>query len=179
MTIKILSLAVLLAFTQAALSEDVNDLFAAAIAGKTERLESLLAQGLDVNAKTAMGRTALMGASFNGNVRNVKLLLGYGADVNVADNMGLTALMDALVFGEEEIVELLIAAGADVNAVDKNNNTVLARAKKTTHKKIIKMLEQAGAKQEIENTEDSSEQNKQTDSVEQTTTETDKAKQKK
>lgn len=171
MNIKTLSLLVLLGFTQAALSEDINDLFAAAIAGKTERLESLLAQGLDVNGKTTVGRTPLMGASFNGNVKNVKVLLGYGADVNVADNLGLTALMDALVFGEEEIVTLLIAAGADVNAVDKQNITVLARAKKTAHQNIIKMLEQAGAKEEteVENVEEGSgqtEPTKQTDTEE-------------
>nr|WP_305909813.1 ankyrin repeat domain-containing protein [Methylomarinum sp. Ch1-1]MDP4522750.1 ankyrin repeat domain-containing protein [Methylomarinum sp. Ch1-1] len=123
-------LSLLLSLAQSAAAEDANDLFAAAIAGKNERLHSLLAQGIEVNAKTTSGRTALMGASFNGNVRAVKILLNYGADVNIADDLGSTALMDALVFGDQQIVSLLIATGADVNAVDKQNISVLAKAKK-------------------------------------------------
>jgi ankyrin repeat protein len=121
-------------------AEDANDLFAAAIGGKLERMEALLAQGIDVNSKTGTGRTALMGASFTGNARVVKTLLAYGADVNLADNAGTTALMDALVFGNEDIVNLLITAGADVNAA------VINKAKKTGRDNLIKILEKAGAK---------------------------------
>lgn len=141
-------LILLIALSQMAKAEDAGALFAAAMTGKLERTTALLAQGLDVNSKTAGGRTALMAASFNGNVRIVRLLLGYGADVSLADDFGTTALMDALVFGNEDIVALLIAAGADVNAVDKQNVTVMARAKKTGHEKIIKLLETAGAKEQ-------------------------------
>ena len=135
---------------QAAYAEDAKDLFAAAMMGRLERTEALLAQGIDVNSKNPGGRTALMAASFKGNVQIVKVLLGYGADVSLADNAGTTALMDALVFGDEEIVNLLIAAGADVNALDKQNVTVMGRAKKIAHPKIIKILEKAGAKEEAD-----------------------------
>lgn len=124
-------------------ADDVTDLFAAATRGKLQRVEALLADGVDVNAKTGSGRTALMGASFNGNVRVVKYLLSYGADVNQSDNAGVTPLMDAVMFGSEEIVKLLITAGADVNAQDNSNTSVLARAKKTPHKPIVKILETA------------------------------------
>ncbi len=137
-------------FATAVFSAPINELFMAAVNGNTQRLESLLAQGKDVNAKTTTGRTALMGACYNGNLRNVKLLLTYGADVNLADNKGVTALMDAVIFGDEQIVMLLIAAGADVNAVDKQNNTVLARARKNAFPNIIKILEQLGAKESLE-----------------------------
>ncbi|WP_340123491.1 ankyrin repeat domain-containing protein [Methylobacter svalbardensis] len=143
-------LILLLVLSTATHAQDGQDLFAAAMIGKIDRTEALLAQGIDVNSKTAVGRTALMAASFNGNVRIVKLLLAYGADVSLADNLGVTALMDALVFGNEDIVNLLIAAGADVNALDKENVTVMGRAKKTDHKKVIEILEKAGAKEEAE-----------------------------
>ncbi len=123
-------LILLLSLSSTAYAEDGKDLFAAAMMGKLERAEALLAQGVDVNSKTAGGRTALMAASFNGNVHIVKALLGYGADVSIADNSGTTALMDALVFGNEDIVNLLVAAGSDVNAVDKQNVKVMDRAKK-------------------------------------------------
>ncbi len=141
-------LILLLALSQAAQAEDAKDLFAAAMMGKLARTEALLAQGIDVNGKTASGRTALMAASFNGNVKIVKALLAYGADVSIADNSGTTALMDATVFGDEDIVNSLIAAGADVNALDKQNVTVMARAKKIGHEKVIKILEKAGSKDE-------------------------------
>ncbi len=121
-------------------AETANDLFAAAVSGKLERTEALLAQGIDVNSKTGSGRTALMGASFTGNARIVTSLLAYGADVNLADNAGTTALMDALTFGNEDIVNLLITAGADVNAA------VINKAKKTGRDNLIKILEKAGAK---------------------------------
>lgn len=149
MILKTLLFLSLLAFSSISAAEDADDLFAAALAGKPDRLAALLAQGVDVNARTAGGRTALMAASFNGNVRAVKVLLGYGADVNVADDLGITALMDALVFGDQQIVTLLLAAGADVNATDNRNQSVLARAKKTPYKHLITMLEQAGAKEKV------------------------------
>ena len=65
----------LLALSQAVYAEDGQDLFASAMTGKVDRAEALLAQGIDVNSKTASGRTALMAASFNGNVKIVKALL--------------------------------------------------------------------------------------------------------
>ena len=136
-----------LALPQTIHAEDGKDLFAAAMMGKLERAEALLAEGIDVNSKTASGRTALMAASFNGNVHIVKALLAYGADVSIADNSGTTALMDALVFGNEDIVTLLIAAGSDVNALDKQKVKVMDRAKKNAHEKILKILEAAGAKE--------------------------------
>ena len=116
--------------SQSVFALDGDHLFSFAILGKTERIKSLLADGVDVNTVTATGRTAMMAASFNGNIRVVKVLLAYGADVNVVDNMGSTALMDAVIFGNEELVKLLLTAGANVDAVDKQNISVLEKAKK-------------------------------------------------
>jgi hypothetical protein len=41
----------LISLPQAAYPEDGKDLFAAAMTGKVERVEALLAQGIDVNSK--------------------------------------------------------------------------------------------------------------------------------
>lgn len=128
-------------------AEEPKDLMAAAIAGNTQRVEALLAQGLDANAAAQGGRTALMGACHSGNLRIVKTLLAYGADTNTADNLGNTALMDAVAFGDETIVKLLITAGADVNAFDKKNVAVLSKAKASPFTNIVKILETAGAKE--------------------------------
>jgi len=143
MKIKSLFLFTLLFVSHPGFSAEFNNLFSAAILGKTERVKSLLADGADVNGKTATGRTAMMAASFNGNVRVVRILLAYGADVNLADNLGSTALMDAVVFGSEKLVKLLITAGAEINAVDKQNVSVIDKAKKTDFSNIVKLLEKS------------------------------------
>lgn len=52
----------------------------------------LLKNGVDINAKTSQGNTALMIASIYGHTQLVKLLLAYNANVNEHDNKGLTAL---------------------------------------------------------------------------------------
>lgn len=116
------------------------ELFASASQGRISQLQSILAQGVDVDARTATGRTALMGAAFFGNERCVRLLLSYGADVNAADNRGITPLMDAVVGGWTEVVELLLAAGADINAQDKAGQSVLDKAKQTGNPEILKLL---------------------------------------
>ena len=138
MPIKSLFFLFLIFYSQSILALDSDRLFSSAILGKTERVKSLLADGIDVNAATVTGRTAMMAASFNGNIRVVRALLAYGADVNVADNMGSTALMDAVIFGSEELVKLLLTAGANVDAVDRQNISVLEKAKKTKYSNIVK-----------------------------------------
>lgn len=143
MTIKVSLLFFLLIISLSSFSAEVDPLFSAAIQGKTERVKSLLSDGLDVNGISSTGRTAMMGASFNGNIRIVKTLLSYGADVNIADNLGNTALMDAVFFGNEALVNLLISAGAVIDTVDKNGLSAIDKAKMTPLTKLIKALEKA------------------------------------
>lgn len=144
-------------FFHSNVSADINNLFSAAILGKTERIKSLLADGDNVNGKTATGRTAMMAASFNGNKRVVRILLAYGADVNIADNFGTTALMDAIVFGSEPLVKLLITAGADVVAKDNQGISVIDKAKMTQFHNLVTVLEKAIALKEGETDATSSE----------------------
>ncbi|NOR71400.1 MAG: ankyrin repeat domain-containing protein [Methylomarinum sp.] len=143
MRIKSLFLLLLISISPSALCTDIDSLFAAAILGKTERIKFLLASGVDVNGKTATGRTAMMAASFNGNIRVARVLLAYGADVNLIDNLGSSALMDAVIFGNGELVELLITSGADVKVEDNQKTSVLEKAKRTKSTTIIKILEAA------------------------------------
>ncbi len=124
--------------------DPVAELFVAASQGRVSQLQSLLAQGVDVDARTSSGRTALMGAVFFGNERSARLLLSYGADVNAADNRGITPLMDAVAGGWTEVVKLLLAVGADINAKDKAGQSVLDKAKQTGNQEILKLLTAAG-----------------------------------
>jgi ankyrin repeat protein len=82
-----------------------------AIRGHTSIVRSLIAKGVDVNAKW-MGRTALMWAAEEGHTDTVRALLGAGADVNAKDEEGMTALMHATERGHTDIVQLMKKAGA-------------------------------------------------------------------
>ncbi len=116
------------------------ELFAASSQGKITQVETLLAQGVDVDARTGNGRTALMGAAYFGNERITRLLLGFGADVNAADNRGITPLMDAVSGGWVEISRLLLTAGANINATDNNGQSVLDKAQRKGVTDILTLL---------------------------------------
>jgi ankyrin repeat protein len=139
----VFSLALLASATDPRAEELDQALFAVAASGHVERLDSLLAQGADVNGKNGAGRTPLMAAAFSGNVRVIRKLLAFGADPNAADQRGVTALMEASAQGYEEAVKALIAGGADVSVKDHSGLTPIDRAKKAGHIRIAALLEQA------------------------------------
>jgi ankyrin repeat protein/Tfp pilus assembly protein PilF len=128
-----------------------QQLIIAAKNGNLTAVQTILANGADVNAKdTTNGATALMWASQNGHTEVVKCLLENGADVNVKDNNGRTALINAVaaIWGHTviaEIVQLLIEKGADVNAGDNDGKTALMAAAYKDRTEIVKLLLEKGA----------------------------------
>lgn len=125
-------------------------LISAAMSGRVDQVEDLLAQGVDVNVKNPAGRSALHLAAFNGNILTIRALLAAGADVNQTDQRGVTCLMDASAFGHIDVVELLIQAGADVNAKDQQSNTALSLSAKGGNDEIVEILRAAGAEEQVE-----------------------------
>lgn len=93
----------------------------AALHGDLARLKTLLASGLEVNARDHNGWTALHWASDEtarwGDLRNqqasLRLLIAHGADVNARTNHGETPLG----FGawSDNCIRVLLEAGANVN----------------------------------------------------------------
>ena len=78
----------------------------AARAGDLERVKSLLAQGISVNAPDTLGGTALHDASWAGHVSVVELLLGAGADVNARHTEGgSTPLHYAVITNRRELAK--------------------------------------------------------------------------
>jgi TonB family protein len=55
-------------------------------------VQALLAEGVDLNARSERGQTALILAAFFGWEEIVSVLLAGGADLSLKDNLGLTAL---------------------------------------------------------------------------------------
>ena len=63
--------------------------------GDRSLVQSLLQQGVDVDAALKDGFTPLMAASTSGHTEIVKDLLSSGAKTELRDNRGMTALMMA------------------------------------------------------------------------------------
>ena len=84
----------------------------AAEVGDLGALAAQLAQGGEVDARDALGRTALMLATLNGRSEAVDVLLAHGADPNLADAHGVTPLAAARAAGEGQIAAALERHGA-------------------------------------------------------------------
>ena len=152
-------------------AQDKNEeFFAAARKGDTAALKAFLDSGVDVNAKTRYGATALSYACDKGHIEVVKLLIERGADVNAKDTFyGEVPLGWALSKDHIQIVKLLLDKGAagiervlmsgvqDGNielvkvALDKGGlkpetlNSALRRASAGTNKEIVELLKKPGA----------------------------------
>ena len=98
----------------------------AARIGDAAGVQTLLGQGVDVDARTDIGETALILAAFGGHAKTVEALLAGGADVNAKSNFGSTALMRAA-FRHESLASTQLDVGG--------------------YREIIRLLEQAGARQ--------------------------------
>ena len=87
--------------------------FNAATNGDTEKVLTLLDEGIDVNTTFPIVRThALMVAAAFGHVDTVRALIDRGADVNAKDLTGWTPLHAAAFKGNMQIIRLLLEKGA-------------------------------------------------------------------
>ena len=81
--------------------------------GDVVQMQTLLAQGTNVNARNAHGWTPLHVAAAGGDPAVVALLLRHGADVHVQSHIGTTPLDNAIMRGSRKaVVDLLLAHGA-------------------------------------------------------------------
>src|SRR5262245_52491638 len=114
-TRRIALLALVLLCPLAAGAQEANEeFFAAARKGDVATVKSFLDKGVNVNAKTRYGATALSYACDRGNVELIKLLIDRGADVNARDTFyGEVPLGWALSKGNAEVVKLLLEKGAN------------------------------------------------------------------
>ena len=119
-------------------------LMLAAYEGNLPLLRAALSRGVDVNARTSDGWTALMyGAGPHEDC--VRALLAAGADVNAKDAMGRTALMYAASRRGVRAIQILVAHGADVNARNKKGQTALIYAK--GYPDVIRLLKRLGTQE--------------------------------
>jgi hypothetical protein len=117
----------------------------------SDRVESLLANGAEINASNAQGMTALMRAAAGGRVRMVRVLLKHGADPNSARNDKFTALMLAAFFGHQEVVRILVEHGGDTDATTRFGTSAKVWAASRTFKGVVQYLEHPRASQASSN----------------------------
>src|SRR5262249_47693617 len=83
------------------------------------KVRLLLTRGVNVNAQSETGRTALLvAASYPGTIELLRLLLDRGADLRAQDRGGATALSLAVRSGDSEVVRFLVDQGLDPNALN-------------------------------------------------------------
>jgi ankyrin repeat protein len=108
---------------------DLNEaLRIAAFNGDTEQVQTLIAEGANVNGRDENGETALMAAALIGHLDTAEALIASGAEVNSVTVDGETALMAAAFAGQTEIVKTLLNSGAQINGTDFKGETALTES---------------------------------------------------
>ncbi len=105
-----------------------DDFVQSAEKGDLKAIQLFLNAGIDGNAQSATGFTALMAASKFGRVEVVNKLLDAKVDVDAQGKQGVTALMLAAENSQVEIVKLLLKKNADPNIEDQTGWTALMKA---------------------------------------------------
>ncbi len=108
--------------------QKATPLISAAMNGKSDVAQTLLAYNVMVNHQDESGNTALIYAAANTNQKTVDLLLKKQALPEIKNQSGETALMMAALYERNSIIDVLVQNGANLNAQDKNGNTSLMLA---------------------------------------------------
>ncbi|HCR00309.1 MAG TPA: hypothetical protein DIU48_12870, partial [Acidobacteria bacterium] len=108
-------------------------------------VETLVAEGIDVNVARADGATALLWATHWDDLETVDLLLKAGADPNAADDHGVTPLERAAENASLGMVERLLADGASADKAQDSGLTPLMTAARTGNVDVVRALIDSGA----------------------------------
>ena len=111
----------------------------------TDITKTLLDYGVDLNAVTREGETALNLGIRRKSEDFVRILLEHNADCEITPNDGWRPLLAAVATGDANMVRLLLDHGVNLNAVNDTGWTPLMFAADRGHDEIMKMLLQAGA----------------------------------
>ena len=124
---------------------EATPLLLAALAGRPEVLQILLAHHAQVDAQDEYGRTPLMLAAENGDPDVVRILIAAKANVNAQSNDNSTALILALQHNHPDVADLLHTAGAHVDARNAGGMTALMQAAGQGNLDVVQKLIGYGA----------------------------------
>ena len=111
--------------------------------GQREAVETLLAAGASVQARSqnGMSNTPLHAAMPGGKLEVVEALLANGAEVNARQEGGFTALHEAASQGSAPLVRLLLARGADPVLPTEAGKTARELAREQGHADLLPLFE--------------------------------------
>ena len=119
--------------------------------GRTDSINQLAAQGVDVNVRDLDLVTPLMRAARYGHTQTVMSLIEQRADINAQDSLGATALIFAARHGRLSVVHALCDAGCDVNLVDERGSTALIVASRNWQTSVVAELVERRANVDLVN----------------------------
>lgn len=126
-------------------AQDV-ELLEATRKGDVEGVKAALAEGADIEARTAAGLTPLIEASLRGFNEVVIVLVNAGADIEARSEIGFTALLVAAQEGHRDVVNELIQAKAELEVHSYNDRvTPLIKSAENGHGIVLLQLLAAGA----------------------------------
>jgi ankyrin repeat protein len=108
-------------------------------------VRTLLAQKVDVNARSSDGSTALLWLAHWNDLDTAALLLGAGADPNAANDFRMTPLSEACTNGNSPFVRALLKSGADPKTTIATGVAPLMTCAKTGSVDAVRMLIEYGA----------------------------------
>jgi uncharacterized protein len=108
-------------------------------------VRTLLAQKLDVNARSSDGSTALLWVAHWNDLDTANLLLAAGADANAANDFRMTPLSEACTNGNSALVRLLLKSGTKPNTAVATGITPLMTCAKSGSADAVRMLIEYGA----------------------------------
>jgi hypothetical protein len=121
-------------------------LHAAAHSGDLARIDALLAEKADVDARDAVGRTPLHVATFARQREAIRRLAKAGAMLGALENDRYDAVTIAAVGDDEETLRVLLALGASAKlTTSRYDGTALIAAAHLGHDGVVRQLIAAGA----------------------------------
>jgi len=122
-----------------------DDLISAAQRDDATVALAAIEDGIDVNAKSPDGTTALHWAVYHDNLALVERLVAAGADVRVANEFGSTPLAEAATIGNPAVLTALLDAGAEVDARGADGQTALMVVARSSNIAAAEVLIENGA----------------------------------
>ena len=123
-----------------------SGLFAAVMRGDATAIARLVAQGADVAARDAHGRTPLHVAAHAGQQNAMRALVAAGADPNALENDRYDIVTIAAVANDLPTLRLALELGASArNVTSRYDGTALIAAAHLGHVEIVRELIRAGA----------------------------------
>lgn len=121
------------------------EMFVAVQRDRTDAVERLLTEGVEIDAVSSDGETALQVALANGACRAALVLIRHGAALDVEGHSRRMPMHMAAIGGHVEVVDAMLAQGSMVDEKDTYGCTPLLLAVKYGHVRLVEFLLARGA----------------------------------